>query len=44
MNTPVWTWLPGATEPVLAAHVEVDHAGGRFAYDAAYRQRGHVCG
>ena len=39
MSTPVWTWLPGASAPVLAAHVEVDHAGGRFAYDASYRQQ-----
>lgn len=38
MSTPVWTWLPGSSEPVLAAHVALETTGGRFTYDAAYRQ------
>jgi serine/threonine-protein kinase HipA len=37
-TTPVWTWLPGQSEPVLAAHVEVDASGGYFKYEAAYHQ------
>lgn len=38
MSTPVWTWLPGSKEPILAAHVSLETTGGRFTYDAAYRQ------
>lgn len=38
MTTPVWTWLPGSSEPVLAAHIDVDAGGGRFAYEAGYKK------
>lgn len=37
MTTPVWTWLPGSSEPVLAAHIDVDAGGGRFVYQADYK-------
>lgn len=38
MSTPVWTWLPGSTDPVLAGHVSLDAAGGKFSYEPFYRQ------
>lgn len=38
MSTPVWTWLPGSCEPVLAAHIDVDAGGGRFVYEADYKK------
>ena len=37
MTTPVWSWLPGSSEPVLAAHIDVDGGGGRFVYQADYK-------
>lgn len=37
MTTPVWTWLPGSNEPVLAAHLDVDASGGRFVFEATYK-------
>lgn len=37
MKTPVWTWLPGSNEPVLAAQLDVDAGGSRFAYEAVYK-------
>lgn len=36
MTTPVWTWLPGSTEPVLAAHLDIGAGQGRFCYEQAY--------
>lgn len=36
MTTPVWTWLPGSTEPVLAAHLEVHASQGRFCYEQSH--------
>ena len=36
MTTPVWSWLPGSNEPVLAAHIDVGTGGGRFVYEANY--------
>jgi serine/threonine-protein kinase HipA len=39
MSTPVWTWLPGSPEPVLAGHVEAAAAGlgrGKFWYEPSY--------
>ena len=36
MTTPVWTWLPGATEPVLAAQLDLSAGHGRFCYEQAY--------
>jgi len=38
MSTPVWTWLPGSNEPVLAAHIDVDAGGGRFVYEDNYKK------
>ena len=38
MSTPVWTWLPGSSEPVLAAQIDVDAGGGRFVYEADYKK------
>jgi serine/threonine-protein kinase HipA len=39
MTTPVWTWLPGSSEPVLAAHIDVEAGGGRFVHEADYKKR-----
>ena len=36
MTSPVWTWLPGSNEPVLAAHIDVEAGAGRFVYEASY--------
>ena len=36
MTTPVWTWLPGASVPVLAATLELGAGQGRLRYEAAY--------
>lgn len=36
MTTPVWTWLPGACVPVLAATLELGNGQGRLRYEAAY--------
>lgn len=36
MTTPVWTWLPGSTEPLLAAHLNIDGGQGRFFYQQTY--------
>jgi serine/threonine-protein kinase HipA len=36
MSTPVWTWLPGETEPVLAAHLDLSAGRGTFIYEPAY--------
>jgi serine/threonine-protein kinase HipA len=36
MTTPVWTWLPGSTEPVLAAHLDIGAGQGRFCYEPAH--------
>ena len=36
MTTPVWTWLPGSTEPVLAAHLDIDKGQGRFCYEPTH--------
>lgn len=36
MTTPVWTWLPGETTPILAAQLELSAGHGRFCYEAAY--------
>ncbi len=36
MKTPVWTWLPGSPDPVLAAHIDVDAGQGKFWYQPAY--------
>lgn len=38
-RTPVWIWLPGQTEPVLAAEIQPDGRQYRLTYDADYRQR-----
>lgn len=38
MSTPVWTWLPGATEPVLAAELAVGQGSSVWRYLAAYRE------
>ncbi|MCD2514369.1 type II toxin-antitoxin system HipA family toxin [Comamonas endophytica] len=35
-STPVWAWLPGATEPVRAAALSSDGRRYRFQYDPAY--------
>jgi serine/threonine-protein kinase HipA len=36
----VWTWLPGATDPVVAGKLEADDAGNvRFNYGRSYLQR-----
>lgn len=37
MSTPVWTWLPGSTEPVRAGTIDHDAHGGKFVYESAYR-------
>lgn len=36
MTTPIWTWLPGSTEPVLAAHLDISAGQGRFRYEHTY--------
>jgi serine/threonine-protein kinase HipA len=36
MKTPVWTWLPGSPDPVLAAHLDVDAGQGKLWYQQAY--------
>ena len=36
MTSPVWTWLPGSNEPVMAAHIDVEAGAGRFVYEASY--------
>lgn len=36
MSTPVWTWLPGSTEPIRAADLEVDSSGSKFTYTTSY--------
>jgi serine/threonine-protein kinase HipA len=36
MKTPVWTWLPGSSTPVLAATLELDAGPGRLRYEADY--------
>jgi serine/threonine-protein kinase HipA len=36
MTTPVWTWLPGASLPTLAAMLELGAGHGRLRYEAAY--------
>ena len=36
MTTPVWTWLPGACAPVLAATLELGNGQGRLRYEPAY--------
>lgn len=38
MTTPVWTWLPGACAPVLAATLELGNGQGRLRYEAAYME------
>ena len=38
-RAPVWVWLPGRTEPVLAAEVSVDPHGGQFVYHPDYLAR-----
>ena len=35
----VWTWLPGATEPVVAGGLDQDGARLLFTYGASYRRR-----
>ena len=35
----VWTWLPGATEPVVAGRLDQDGARLLFTYGASYRRR-----
>lgn len=35
-SSPVWVWLPGATDPVLAGQFSHASGRGRFVYDAAY--------
>lgn len=40
-SAPVWVWLPGEAEPVLAGRFQYIPGRGRFAYDAAYKQAGH---
>jgi serine/threonine-protein kinase HipA len=42
MTTPVWTWLPRATEPVLAAHLELSAGQGQFRYEQAYMDSAHA--
>jgi serine/threonine-protein kinase HipA len=37
-STPVWTWLPGSCEPVLAGSFELDGGRGRFSYETSYMQ------
>ena len=41
-SKPVWVWLPGASEPVLAGEYHLSDAGGRalgsFRYDTSYTQ------
>lgn len=34
--TPVWTWLPSSTDPVLAGTLEIDDGRGLFRYDQPY--------
>ncbi|MDQ3059776.1 MAG: HipA domain-containing protein [Pseudomonadota bacterium] len=38
MSTPVWTWLPGASVPVLAATLELGAGQGRLRYQATYME------
>jgi serine/threonine-protein kinase HipA len=35
----VWTWLPGATEPVVAGRIDADGPMHTFTYARSYRQR-----
>lgn len=39
MTTPVWVWLPGQADPVLAGEMQT-HGGARFAYSTDYLARG----
>jgi serine/threonine-protein kinase HipA len=34
-----WTWLPGASEPVVAGRVDADGPVHTFTYAQSYRQR-----
>lgn len=36
MQTPVWTWLPDRTEPVLAGTLEINDGRGLFRYEQDY--------
>ncbi|MEN9842656.1 MAG: hypothetical protein RLZZ612_485 [Pseudomonadota bacterium] len=36
MKIPVWTWLPGASDPVLAAHLELKEGRGQWRYEQQY--------
>jgi serine/threonine-protein kinase HipA len=38
MKTPVWTWLPGSADPVLAAHLHLEAGQGRLSYETAYME------
>ena len=37
--SPVWVWLPGQVEPVLAARLHTGGGGARWHYEAAYLRR-----
>ena len=36
METPVWTWLPGASVPILAATLALEAGQGKLRYEAGY--------
>ena len=38
----VWTWLPGATEPVVAGRLDQDRERLLFTYGASYRRRNNA--
>lgn len=42
MKTPVWTWLPGAADPVLAAQLDLESGQGRLSYETAYMEAAHA--
>lgn len=42
MKAPVWTWLPGSSEPTLAGTLKVDAGRGQFQYLDAYREKANA--
>lgn len=42
MKTPVWTWLPGASDPVLAGQLTMIAGQGKLWYEQAYMDMAHA--